>query len=82
VTAVSPRGRSAVLCCHEEITLATKLATVQLNSRGRPWVWSTHHYPRAFLPTPSPYISVEGRSTIHGLPYKGKALQEILQGQG
>jgi hypothetical protein len=47
VAAGSPPGHGRPVGCHpEEITLATSVATCQLNARARPWVWGR--------PLPSP----------------------------
>jgi transposase len=47
VAAVLPPGTGRAVVCHpDEITLATKVATLQLNVRARPWVWGR--------PPPSP----------------------------
>ncbi|MFL6222413.1 MAG: transposase [Actinomycetes bacterium] len=47
VAAVSPRSLCRAVICHpEEITLATRVATCQLNAHARPWVWGR--------PAPSP----------------------------
>jgi hypothetical protein len=45
-----------------EITLATRVATCQLNARARPWVWAAHHHPHA-TNDGSSCIAFEERST-------------------
>jgi len=51
------------LATPEEVTLATKIATCQLNARARPWVWwaARHRHP-ATDATPSPTGSKERSS--------------------
>jgi hypothetical protein len=43
----------------DEITLATRMATCQLNARARPWVWAARHRPHATDVAPSPTGSKE-----------------------
>jgi DDE superfamily endonuclease len=50
----------------DEITLATRMATCQLNARARPWSGAAHRHHRATDATPSPTGSKE-LSTIGGL---------------
>jgi len=47
--------RAATLTCAAEVTLATRVATAQLNAHARPWVWGR--------PPPSPAPS-DGPSSI------------------
>jgi transposase len=70
VAAGSPRGAGRPdLRQPKEITLATEVATCQLNARARPWVWAVHHHHPATGDASSPTAFKEHSisSTLLGL---------------
>jgi transposase len=65
----------------EEITLATSVATCQLNARARPWVWAARYRPRATDATPSPTGSKERSTSDLWSPASGRLCQ-VSRGPG